>query len=226
MIFPKIKLQAVNGHDYTEYSDKDVNMVSSALWRTCRVVNEMLEREGISTDEALKDMTVEFTSMTDHPELKKYGAIGLSFFQTPNRNINYMPRSLSRSFLALYSGTMSMELCHSIVWTISKNTKIANDIVHWCYNENHLIKHTFASHYNLKAYGGALTLVIPDIVLAWKNREEIIEGIKSGKYIVEAGEDPYWTRANKTPASFTAATPHELEKIKNFLITGDTRKHV
>lgn len=210
----------------TNYTDTERNMLSTAMWGIQFEFRRMLEPLlGSKVGSIFKDLKTEFVE-TQVPELKVANALGMAFL---NRNINWIPVGTGRWMFAPYTGIIAMENGHSVFWRLGslpefKSKKytagqLCNNVIHWLYNESHLKKVEVNDAWNNKYFGGSLTYVIPDLTYGWINREEIMDGIMSGRY--KAGANPYWgvgSTVNKI-----AATEHELMHIKNFLVYGTTK---
>lgn len=197
------------------YSVQDTNLIGTAANKIAFDVYNMMSP---FADENLmyKDLIIEFVSERN-TELKKYNALGLAY---KNKNIDYIPKALGRWMFAPYTGMLSMELTHSIIMRLLGN-RPGNDIIHWLYNEGRLFRREYVSQHNLKYFGGSLTLVMPDMVYGWKNQQEIMDGIRSGKYkegFHHYWSDPAWKGDPDAPVA--AATNHEFEAVKNWLIYG------
>lgn len=190
-------------HFDPSYSRLDQNMIGTATNRIAITVYRMLSPFA-DEDLMYKDLRIEFVP-EQNLELRKYGALGLAY---RNRNINNIPRGLGRWTFAAYTGLIAMELTHSVLMRLISH-RAGNDIIHYLYNEGRLLKMPYRSQWNLKYFGGELTLVIPDMRYGWVNQGEIMEGIKSGKY--KEGTHEYWS-------DVSPATRHDLEHIKEFLI--------
>ena len=220
MIYPqeiKFNWDLYSGNPYSKmkYTPKDVGMLCSIVIKICQVFSQML---GGRTDLMDNMKVLEFTD-TKTPELLSNNALGLSY---PDRNLNYVPANLSRLMVAPYTGIVSMEAAHNLWYRITGDWRESNDVIHWLFNENHLITYDYVSDGNFRAYGGSIPIVLPDLKYGLANRQAIMNGIRAGRFI--GAPNPYWSIA-EAPSVLkpVAAEEHELEHIKNFLVYGDVK---
>lgn len=216
------------------YSFADKRMISEALWFSQFVLRNQLEPLiGAKVGTVFKNLKIEFVSKRDE-ELIEAGAVGLAY---RDRNKIFMPSKLAEgwkknnrldrlAFLS-HTGVLTMEETHSVVWRLGslpefKNKaytsgQLANDLIHWLYNEGRLIVKDCLSPYP-QYFGRKLQIVIPDLAYGWKNRAEIMEGIKTGRY--KEGKNKYWSDSASIVGwdNRIYSTRHEIEHIKRFLI--------
>lgn len=200
--------------DWQKYPNyTGIGMAVYGLYHACKVMHDQLA-PFVDVENVYKGAHIFFTPTTDHPDLKANNALGLSYLKKPIKNLNYFPMTTSTYDATIYSSVSSMELAHGLWYVLTGNSRECNDVIHWLYNENHLIITEF-DH-----YGTSIKIVVPDLAYGWKNREQIMSDIKSGK--AEAGSNPYWSSpAHTGQQNIVRAELHEIEHIKNFLIYGN-----
>jgi len=199
------------------YSWWETNLIFSTFYK---VVSELEKRfrPFVDTSFMYKDLRYNFTDYMND-DLRESGAIGLA---TRDWNLVYVPTGLSLFQMTSISGVMAMELAHSL-WRRNfhqEDTKGWNDVIHYLENEGRLKTEEYVSEQNLKRFGGAIKVVIPDIAYAILNRKEIMAGIRSGKY--PEGFNEYWADPAATSKESSTVLAHkgELELIKHWLEHG------
>lgn len=206
-----IPASCVSFNKDSKYTNNDKFLLVNA---TRRISKEVDFRLGpfVDVSKALDDLKIEFTD-SQTPELKKESAIGLASL---DKNINMVPNHLNAWYLSIYSGTVAMELTHTLIGRLTKDRKKMNDIIHYLYNGQRLSKVDIQNKVYKKKLGGNMRLVIPDIAYGWKNQDRIIDEIRKG--VAPKGKNPYWTKAGVPPnGGITIAHEHEVEHIIAFL---------
>lgn len=199
----------------SRYSRKDRNVIQTAMQKIrFEVYNKMKPLVGEQAIEsALNGIKLEFTPDMKHKILGGR-ALGMAW---KDGNVNFCPLNPSRTTITLYSGIFSMEFAHTIFKRLIPKGYTWIDAIHWLYNERYLETISYKSFHNLTHFGNReLKLVLPNVGYAWKNRTEIMEGIRTGKY--REGRDGYSSRTPGMGPIESYATMHDLEHIREYLI--------
>jgi len=201
----------------SNYSRNDKYLISHVLWRGCKLVYQALSPVvGMQADIMYRGLRIEFTDVITK-ELEDYGAIGLSW---RDRNVNYMPARMGQLDFQGYSGVFMMELTHSLIARLVNDHRMSNDLIHYLYNEGFLSVYEYWNALGVLKWRGSIKMILPDMRYAWENKEEIMAGIRSGKYA--EGNHEYWSDPayKGVPVEAIAATQHELDQIKWFIEHG------
>jgi hypothetical protein len=212
-----IPVSCVTFHTDSNYTNNDRILLVNATRRISREVDFKL-KPFIDVSKTLADLKIEFTD-SQTPELKEAGAIGIA---TLDKNVNMVPNHLNAWYLSIYSGTVAMELTHSLIGRLTKDRKKMNDVIHYLYNGQRLSRVDIQNKVYNKKLGGNMRLVIPDIAYGWKNQDRIIDEIRKG--VAPKGKNPYWTKAGVPLNGVIMAHEHEVEHIIAFL-TGKKLHH-
>lgn len=192
-------------------------LLFTSFWRCLYECEQMLRPHVADSFNIYKDLRYQFVDHIDD-ELAEYGAVGLA---TRDWNKVYVPAGCSPLQMQAISGTMSMELMHSVWKRIfhHEDTKGWNDVIHYLYNEGRLLVKEYRSTYILQHYGTSIKVVVPDMDYAVVNRKSIMEGIRSGRYI--EGRNEYWgDPAVSREYDKVLLHKHELGVITNWINHG------
>lgn len=202
------------------YTDNDKYLITVCTYAICRLMNVHLNAfiDWHKVD-SLGGFPIEFTP-EQNEELLEAGAIGLAYH---DRNINVVPSHLNIRDMELASGIIAMERTHTMVWRVSDDFLLCNDLIHYGYNENMLYRWNFAHPQVLAKFGLNPRVVVPELATLWWKKDEIMKDIKSGKAI--EGQNEYFTDptySGASPSNRIAATTHELEELEHFIQHGTT----
>ncbi|MGH9878918.1 MAG: hypothetical protein ACRD5H_14910, partial [Nitrososphaerales archaeon] len=129
------------------------------------------------------------------------------------------PAHLSAFDLQLYSGVSSMEVSHSLWRRLINDTREWNDVIHLLYNLNLIQIQESLNAVSVLYWKKSMMYIVPDLSYGWNHRQEIMEGIRNGKYADTGQTHKYWsdpTFAGPVP-SVVAATEHELSYLREFI---------
>jgi hypothetical protein len=203
------------------YSDEDISLIGITINKITFDVYLMM-RPFVDENAMFKDLVIEFVPEPTS-ELKQYNAVGLAW---KDRNLNLFPAGLARGLknnsyfdkldYQSRTGVLSMEETHSIFMRLINNLA-GNDVIHWLYNERFLKTAEHVTQRNLQLFGGSLKIVEPDVAYGWQKQQEIMDGIKSGKY--KEGFNEYWSDPaySRPMPEAIAAGEHELEHVREWL---------